>query len=61
MLQIILTVVFYVWLFGVLAFLWLNYRANVRREDVALKSAEAAQAAAEAARKLAAMLEQRQT
>jgi len=65
--QLILTLIFYVWLFGTLALLWLIWRESTRRTgsvqqslvEINMKSAEAANTAAEAARRLADILEKK--
>ena len=65
--QLILTLIFYVWLFGTLALLWLIWRESTRRTgsiqqslvEINMKSAEAAHLAAEAAKELAAHLEKK--
>lgn len=59
--QMILTIIFYIWLFAVLLLLWLIWRGSAKHMqrlqqtlvEVAMKSAEAAQKAAEAAFRLA--------
>jgi hypothetical protein len=60
MIQTVLTIIFYVWLFGILALLWLSYRNSAKHHEAAVTSAQAAKTAAEAAKKLADMLEKEQ-
>lgn len=67
MLQVILTLIFYVWLFAVLLLLWRHAinsgRRQARLQDALIdsnnKSAEAAQKSAEAAHLLATYLERK--
>lgn len=62
--QMILTILFYLWLFAVLVLLWLIWRGAAKQMmrlqqtlvEVAMKSAEAAQKAAAAAHRLAEQL-----
>jgi hypothetical protein len=57
--QIVSTLIFYVWLFGVLTLLWLIWRSSTQHihhmeqllVDLAMKSGEAAKMAADAAHK----------
>lgn len=60
--QIVLTIIFYVWLFLVLLLLWLIWISNRRLQSTlisaALTSAGAAQQSADAAQRTAKLLEQ---
>ncbi len=67
MVQIILTAILYIWLFAVLFMIWRIWRTSVAHIyhmetvlfDAALKSADAAKTAAEAAQKVATSLEEK--
>ena len=61
MLQIVLTIIFYGWLFAMLFLIANGMRIAAKQAKAAIESAEAAKQAAEAAKELAILLKQQQT
>lgn len=64
LLQAITTILFFLFLFGILALLWLNVRISARNSEAATKSAQTAHEAVAAARDAVAVakkLAERQT